>query len=502
VGQYFKQVFPDQFIQLVGGNVPSRTAFVEMSVNNIRFSPTDVIMTPGRSLAGETSEVTDATTHQSSQQVLVGGIIPAGDLFIMRQLSLYLFKLLWFNDGGNGCHRDPFALRNLGAAMAWLTGRMQRRTTLMRLGRTSAPHINSTRVRRVRQDAPYTGCIPKLTSSRRGNAHLMQMFGQTVKCGIFLQVIGKHLAHNRRFCFVYSDFGRIPGTFWLRLIPKGPLPPRKQDSSSIFDLTSTAHPVGNQGTFILRNRPTNLQNQLVMGILAHGTFQKFNPATVPFQFFQQQHLVNVVPSQAVWGCHRNTVNFSGGDPIPQPVQTWSVEGCPAETIIPKNVLLWQFPPLLTDIGSQPFQLLFNRLSLCLALSRYPGINRYPHVVPPGLSASGSFRRNELSPAPTDRPDPTGFARLGTPAPSGKFSTGVSWLPPHSDSSDAEYTLSSVAGMRNRNGRRDQFSGKHPVRVMQNLSFVSRPLKKTFWMTNQPVSRSSPVKSAMRPCSLA
>jgi hypothetical protein len=323
----------------------------------------------------------------------------------------------------------------------------------------------------------------------------MQMLDQTVERGVFLKVTGKYLAYNRRFCFVDGDFCWIPGTFWIHLIPKGPLPPRKQDSSSILNLTSTAHPVGNQGAFILRNRPAYLQHQLVMGILAHRTFQKFNPTSVLFQFFQQQHLMNVVPSQAVWGCYDNTVNFSAGDPIPQPVQTRSIEGCPTETIIPKNVLLWQLPPLLTDIGSQPFQLLFNCLSLSLALSRYPGIYRYPHVAPPGLSASGSFRRNELSPAPRDRPDPTGFARLGTPAPSDKFSTGVSWLPPHSDSSDAEYNLSSVAGMRNRNGRRDQFSGKHPVRVMQNLSFVIRPLKKIFWMINRPDSSWKRAKSA-------
>ncbi len=387
-------------------------------------------------------------------------------------------------------------MRSFDTALASFPNRMYRRTALMRLGCMSAPDIHPTGIGRVGQDTAHTGCIPKFAPARGSDPQLMQMFNQTVERSIFLQVKGKHLTHHTGFRFVDGDFAGISGGFRINMKSIRGSTPGQQNAGSVFSLAPTSHSICNQCAFVFGDCASDLQNQLVMRILAHRTVQKFDPTSIFLQLFQQQHLVNIVPSQAIWGRHHDAVYLPSGDAIPQSIQTWPVKGCPAETIISEDIFNRQFPALLIGIGHQPFQLLFNRLSLCLTLGRYPRINRYSHAAPPGRFVSDPVWRNELSLVLTNKLDPTGSVRLGTPVPSGEFSTGVSWLPPHSDSSDAEYTFSPVTGMRNRNGRRDQFSSNRLVRVMQNLSFVIRPLKKISWMINRLVSNWSPAKFVM------
>ena len=81
-----------------------------------------------------------------------------------------------------------------------------------------------------------------------------------------------------------------------------------------------SHPIGNQGTLIFCNGSPNLQEQLVVWILADWMVQKFDPTTTFLPFFQQQHLVNIVPCQTIWRSDHYAVYFPSNHPVSQAVQ--------------------------------------------------------------------------------------------------------------------------------------------------------------------------------------
>ncbi len=455
--QHLTQIVPDQLIQLVGWDVSSKTTMVEMSVNRIRLSPTYVICIAGVQLARCAAEVASTTAHQTPQQVGMGSVVAAGNLLIVRQFGLDLLKLLHLNNGWNICNRDPFFQGDWRMAPIWPANGMGGRTAQARLDHAGTSYENSTGICGIGQNTACSGCAPVFATLGCRDPHFIQMLDQTIQRCIFLQIKGKHLTYDRRVRFVDHNFGGISGTIWINLKPINRFGPGQQYTGPVFRLTPTTHPIGNQGTFVFCHRASDLQHQLVMGILADWAIQKLNLTTIFLPFFQQQHLVNIVAGQTIRLGHHKAINLSGCNFVSQSVQTRSIETGAAMTVISKDVLPRQFPSLLLDIGHQPLQLLFDRLGLGLAQGRDPCINRYSHVVPPGSVASGSPRRSGLSPARRERLGPIGSVRWGIPVLPDRFSTGVSWLPPHSDSSDAEYTFCSVSEARNRIGRRQWFS---------------------------------------------
>ena len=455
--QDLTQIVPNQLIQLVGWDVSSKTTLVEVGVNHIRLSPTYIIGIAGVQLTSCATEVASTAAHQTPQQVCMGRVIAAGNLLVVGQLDLDLFKLLHFNDSWNICNWDPFFRGDWSMAPVWPANWMGGRTAQARLDHAGTSYVNSAGIGGIGQDTSCGGCAPVFASLGCGDSHFIQMLDQTIEGRIFLQVKCKHLTHDRCFRLVDRDLGGISGAIWIDLVPINWLGPGQQYPSSVFSLTPATHPVSNQGAFVLGNRTSDLQNQLVMGVLTDRAIQKFHLTTIFLPFFQQQHLVNIVPSQTIRHCHHKAVDLSGCYSVSQAVQTRPVEASATVAIISKDVLSRQIPSLLVDISHQPFQLLFDRLGLGLTQGRDPCINRYSHVAPPGSFASVSLRQSERSPVLRDRLDPIGSVRSGIPVLPDRFSTGVSWLPPHSDFSDAEYTFCSVSEARNRNGRRQWLS---------------------------------------------
>jgi hypothetical protein len=457
MGQHLTQIIPDQFIQLVGWDITSQTTMVEMGIDRIRLSPTDIIGIARVQLARGAAEVASPTAHQTSQEVFVGCVVAAGKLLVVGQLGLDLLKLLQLHDGRNIGHRDPFFCGDRRMTPIGSAHGMGGRSAPARLNHAGTPYVNSASIRGIGQDGSCGGCVPVFATLGGRDAHFKQMFDPSVEGSVFLQIIGKHSPHHRRFRFVDRDLGRISGAIWINLKPIHRLGPGQQNPSSIFRLTPSAHSVSNQGPFVFGHCPTDLQHQLVMGILTDWTIQKLDLTTIFHPFFQQHQLVNIIPGQTIRRSDHKAVNLPSRDLISQPIQTRPVEASATMTIISKDVLARQLPSLLADITHQPFQLLFDRLGLRLTQGRDPRINRYSHVAPPDSFGSVSLRPSELSPARRERLGPTGSVRSGIPVLPVGFSTGVSWLPPHSDSSEAEYTFCPVAEMRNRNGRRQWFS---------------------------------------------
>ena len=105
-----------------------------------------------------------------------------------------------------------------------------------------------------------------------------------------------------------------------------------------------------------------------MRVLTDRSIQKLNSTTTGLQFFQQEHLVNVISCQPIRRRNDNTINLPGSGSISQLVQARTVEAGATITIIAKDMLLLQLPSLLLDIVHQAFQLLFDGLIQNLPLS--------------------------------------------------------------------------------------------------------------------------------------
>jgi hypothetical protein len=453
VGYELTQILPDQFIQLLGGNVAGITMFVKMRINNICSPMTIIIMVAGMQGTAAAAELAKATTYHSPQQILMGFVIATGNLLIVDQLGLNLLELLYLNDGRDGRNKDPLFFRSFDMALSWFSDGVCSRTTQTRLDRMRATYVHLTGISRIGQEAAQGGRAPVFLPAGRQDPHAMQVLDQFIQSSVFLQIKVEHLSHHCCFCFIEFHLGRVPGTIRIHLVPIQWSGPGQQDSGPVLGLTPTPHPIGNQGTFVFCYGSPNLQKQLIVWVLADRTIQEFNPTAIFLPFFQQQHLMNIIPCQTIRLSDHNTVYFPRTYPVPQLIQTRPIQIRTTDPIISIDILLQQFPALLLDIGSQPFQLLLNGLCLRLMLSRHSRIDRYSHKAPPISSASDFPRRIEQSPVLTDTLDPIGSVHPDTPSLPVESSTGVSWQPPHSELSDVEETPSLVAGVRNRIGRR-------------------------------------------------
>jgi hypothetical protein len=140
-------------------------------------------------------------------------------------------------------------------------------------------------------------------------------------------------------------------------------------------LPPTPHPVSDQVALIFGHRSTDLQQELIMGIIIlHGAFQKVNVTTQVFQFFDQQNLMNIFTSQSIWCGYQNQFELSHAGSISQPIQPRTIEFGTGITIIPINMFFYQFPfGMLGDSFLQTFNLLFNALALHLAVGRHSDV---------------------------------------------------------------------------------------------------------------------------------
>jgi len=73
-----------------------------------------------------------------------------------------------------------------------------------------------------------------------------------------------------------------------------------QDQASLqFPLPSTPHAITNETAFVLGDGAANLQQQLIVRILAHRAIQELHAAAVFFDLLQQQTLVDEMTRQPI-----------------------------------------------------------------------------------------------------------------------------------------------------------------------------------------------------------
>ncbi len=354
----------------------------------------------------------------------MGRVVAACKLLIVCQLSLHLVKARLADDHGNRSHWDPSLPRRGAAPVGRAANRMGGRMPLPGCPQTRAARVDLASIGGIGQNAADRRLVPAVQTPRRWEPQALQMFGQTRQTGLVAQVPGEHLLDQSGFGVVPPDAGRVAWALRIDPIAIGHVRPRQQGTRLQLALPATAHPLGDQRPFVFGDGPANLQQQLVMRIMAHGSIQKFNRTAGLLEFFQQHHLVHVIARQTVRRRDQNAVQLAGLGTVPQSVQARPIQARPTIAIIPEDVLVRQAPTGLLDMGPQPLQLFVAGLGFDLVLGRHSYIQRHSHRTPPAW-----LRRPDPIAEGVGRPDPSAAARRGSASAAAGLATGISWGPP-------------------------------------------------------------------------
>jgi len=83
--------------------------------------------------------------------------------------------------------------------------------------------------------------------------------------------------------------------------------PGEQGACAVFLQAPSPRPIRDQVALVFGDRSADLQQQLIVRILAHWSLDELDEAAAFFQFLDQEHLVNILAGQSIWGRHQHTI---------------------------------------------------------------------------------------------------------------------------------------------------------------------------------------------------
>jgi len=155
---------------------------------------------------------------------------------------------------------------------------------------------------------------------QRGFPHLgiTEAFSDAIQAhwGLWLTIPRKNLRHAGRLDWLNAEAARVAGGLGIKKVPIGSDRPGQELATAEFGMPAPAHARGNQGPLVLRHRPPNLQQELLVRIMTHRPFQEFDLTSPLREFIDQQHLMDLVACQAIGGGDEDPLKGSHGGPIP------------------------------------------------------------------------------------------------------------------------------------------------------------------------------------------
>jgi hypothetical protein len=106
---------------------------------------------------------------------------------------------------------------------------------------------------------------------------------------------------------------------------------------------------------------------MVLRILPQRLIEKLDATARLLELFQQDHLMDIVPGEAIWTGHDDSVQGGLFEPIPQAIQPRPIEGGATIALITEHILRTQGLALSVHVRSEAFHLLFNGLGQHLPL---------------------------------------------------------------------------------------------------------------------------------------
>src|SRR3954466_10409930 len=236
-----------------------------------------------------------------------------------------------------------------------------------------------------------------------------------------------------------------------------------------------------QRPLVFGDGAADLQQQLVVRVLAHRPVEKRDHGAVFLQFLDQEHLVHVVARQPVRRGDQDAVQPGARGGVAQAVQARTPETGAAVASVAKDLFLRQVPALRRGMSAQAVDLLVNGLRPSLASARNPDVAGYLHDGSPPRRPTERLeeqagRGGRPWPAETtDRSCPTAVALLdGRPAAGKPSTAAASWPTPRGR--DPLGTAAPAPGSaRSDPDRARRWARTNwPRRIRQNLSFANRP----------------------------
>ena len=240
-------------------------------------------------------------------------------LLIDTQLGLHLSERLLGHDRRDW-HLDPLLLRPRGMGDA-RPGRQQRRFAPAGRRRPGAIGHRPAGIGRVAQDAAHAGHGPPRLARRGRHPQPGQPRRELIQGCRRLQVPVEQLRDQHRLLRLYPDRGRVPGPVQVQAVAERRPSPRQQRARPKPGVPAAPHPLSDQRALVLGHRPADLQQQLIMRVIAHRPVQELHLAAMASQLLDQQHLVDVVPGQPVRRGHQDNVEVGQRCMIPQPIHS-------------------------------------------------------------------------------------------------------------------------------------------------------------------------------------
>jgi hypothetical protein len=231
-----------------------------------------------------------AAAHQRTQQIAVRRVVAGSKGMVRRQLGLHLLELRLTHHGRNLRYQDPAlgGLRHRRAA--GMPDRVGRRAAMRRCAGPHALRIDLPGVGRIAQDATNRGARPPRRARGRGNAARVQTGGELHQRNPRLSVHGEQLGHDGRLRRIERDTPWVTRSIRAQPIGVGRAGPGQQRPGTQLGQPAAAHPLGDQRALVLGHRAADLQQQMVMWVVAHRALQELRGTASPRPFLQQHHL--------------------------------------------------------------------------------------------------------------------------------------------------------------------------------------------------------------------
>src|SRR5215831_7449889 len=216
-------------------------------------------------------------------------------------------------------------------------------------------------VGRVRQEPVQGSRTPAPIPARRLDAERESGLGQTEQGAIRFEIAGKDVLDDGPFDRLDLHASRITGAIWRPTIAVRRTGPWQEDPCPELHLTPTAPAFGDQGAVIFGHGSADLSHEMRLRILPQRLIQKLNPTTSPLEFFQQHHLLDIIPGESIRARDDDTLDRGLFDAVPEPVQSWPLEGGTTVSVVAEDIFRPERFPLCVYLGGESLDLLFNGL---------------------------------------------------------------------------------------------------------------------------------------------
>ena len=248
----------------------------------------------------------------------------------------------------------------------------------------------------------------------------VEVKGELHQRGPRLAIHGKQLGHHSGFGRVGCHTRRVARPVRAQTVAVGRIGPRQERAGAQLGKPTAAHSLGDQRALILSYGAPDLQQQMVVRVVAHGPVQELGCAAGTSPFLQEHHLVDVVARQAVGRRDQHAVDLAALDGVAQAVEPWAHQRGTAVAVVAEHMGGVEGPALggmRADMGDKARELLFNGLVLDLMAGRNAAVDRYAHGVPPAGSGAPAPR-----PARAEWPSIAGGAGRPGPSAAGRWSS--------------------------------------------------------------------------------